>query len=51
MSSLNLTWQAQEFDGKDLKIKIDFSDPNAISPLIEQDKLVAHFKSTELFII
>ena len=37
---LNLTWEIVDLTSKTMDMKINFSDPLAISPLIRFDKLV-----------
>ena len=32
MSKLNFTWEAKSFDGVNLEIKINFTDPVYVSP-------------------
>ena len=44
LSQLNLTWQADSYGGKTLKLNISFFDPISISPLPEQDMLILHVR-------
>ena len=48
-SSLNFTWKATNFKAKFLDIKLNFSDPVSISPLLIQDTLVVKFKDLNFF--
>ena len=44
LTSLNFTWNIILYQEDTLKIKLNFSDPLTISPLLERDILVVHFK-------
>ena len=39
MSQIKFTWEAYEYKGKDLSIKLNFTNATLISPLYEQDSL------------
>ena len=49
LSSVNFTWHVTSFAPKELVFKLNFSEPLAISPLLEQDLLILHFKDLNYF--
>jgi hypothetical protein len=48
-SSLELDWNVQSFENNELFIKLEFDNPLAISPDIEQDLLVFETKELTVF--
>ena len=48
-SSLNFTWKVTEFKERYFIIKLNFSDPTSISPLLTQDTLILKFKDLNFF--
>lgn len=48
-SSLNFTWKVTEFKAKYFSLKLNFSDPLSISPLLIQDTLIVKFKDLSFF--
>ena len=48
LSQLNLTWVAHSFIDQDLVLNVTFKNPRAISPNINSDILVVHFKNVSL---
>lgn len=49
-SKLAFTWRVVEYDGKELKMKLDFEYPTYVSLNLIQDLLVVRFLEPELFI-
>jgi hypothetical protein len=48
-SSLNFTWKVTDFTAKYMDIKLNFSSPLSISPLLIQDTLIVKFKDLNFF--
>jgi hypothetical protein len=46
-----LTWKVSNFEKDELIIQINFSDPLIISPKIDQDEIVLHFKEPQNYFI
>ena len=46
---LNFTWNATHFDGRELKIKVNFTNAPEISPYEVQDKMLVEFKDRSIF--
>ena len=46
VTTVNFTWVTDSFEVNELKLKLNFSSPENISPLIKYDKLMVHFRNT-----
>lgn len=51
ISTLNFTWNITHFEKDKMVVKLIFNNPEEISPLIEQDKIVFHILEIKHFFI
>ena len=51
LKKLNLTYKVARYEGIVMEIKLNFTDPYAISPNKIQDRLIVHINQTEPFFV